>query len=75
MASASTTKAQRAVGSTAWIAAERENIQLLINQEMEEIDYPVQNEMDWLNEHMAEIFSRNQLYDQPPNPPFICLDL
>ncbi|EDN04994.1 inner centromere protein [Histoplasma capsulatum] len=60
MASASTTKAQRAVGSTAWIAAERENIQLLINQEMEEIDYPVQNEMDWLNQHMAEIFSRNQ---------------
>ncbi|EEQ87316.1 inner centromere protein [Blastomyces dermatitidis ER-3] len=60
MASGATTRAQRAVGSSTWIAAEKENIQQLINQEMDEIEYPAQNEMDWLNEHMAEIFSRNQ---------------
>ncbi|KLJ09250.1 hypothetical protein EMPG_15326 [Blastomyces silverae] len=60
MASGATTRAQRAVGSSTWIAAEKENIQQLIHQEMDEIEYPAQNEMDWLNEHMAEIFSRNQ---------------
>ncbi|OJD26210.1 hypothetical protein ACJ73_02409, partial [Blastomyces percursus] len=60
MASGATTRAQRAVGSSTWIAAEKENIQQLINQEMDEIEYPAQNEMDWLNEHMAEIFSKNQ---------------
>ncbi|PGG99829.1 hypothetical protein GX51_06121 [Blastomyces parvus] len=60
MASGATTRMQRAVGSSTWIAAEKENIQQLVNQEMDEIEYPAQNEMDWLNEHMAEIFSRNQ---------------
>lgn len=28
---------------------------------MEEVEYPVSHEMDWLNEHMADIFSNNQL--------------
>lgn len=37
----------------------------LVNQEMEEIEYPVRNEMEWLNEHMAEIFSTNQLSVAP----------
>ncbi|EEH16744.2 hypothetical protein PABG_06831 [Paracoccidioides brasiliensis Pb03] len=55
------TKARRAVGSSAWIATERENIDLLVSLEMEEIEYPAQHEMDWLNEHMAEIFNRSQL--------------
>lgn len=30
--------------------------------EVEEFGYCVRNEMDWLNEHMGEIFSRKQMY-------------
>ena len=54
-------KASTTVGSAAWIASEKENVLQLLNQEKEEIIYPAQHEIDWLNEHMAEIFSRNQL--------------
>lgn len=54
-------KTQQPVGSTGWIAAEKENIQQLVDQELEEIAYPAQHEMEWLNEHMTEIFSKNQL--------------
>ena len=49
------------VGTMAWVNAEKENIQQLLQQEKEELIYPAQHEMEWLNEHMAEIFSRNQL--------------
>jgi hypothetical protein len=52
----------RAVGSAAWIAAEKENVKDLVDQEMEEVEFPVRHEMEWLNEHMGEIFSQNQLY-------------
>jgi hypothetical protein len=54
-------KATTAVGSAGWISAEKENVQQLLEQEKEEIIYPAQHEIEWLNEHMAEIFSRNQL--------------
>lgn len=40
----------------------------LVDQEMEEVEYPVRHEMDWLNEHMAEIFSTNQLSVAPAYP-------
>lgn len=50
------------VGSATWIAAEKENVTRLVEQELEEVEFPVRHELDWLNEHMAEIFSNNQLY-------------
>ncbi|KAJ5593854.1 uncharacterized protein N7459_000062 [Penicillium hispanicum] len=53
-------RAQKPVGSAAWIASEKENMTDLVNQEMEEVEYPVRHEMAWLNEHMAEIFSKGQ---------------
>lgn len=59
---AARSKKQQPVGSAAWIAAEKENVAHLIDQEMEEVEFPVRHEMDWLNEHMVEIFSTNQLY-------------
>lgn len=55
------TRSQKPVGSAAWISSEKENIHHLVDQEMEEIAYPVSHEMAWLNEHMAEVFSKNQL--------------
>ncbi|KAL2817584.1 hypothetical protein BJX63DRAFT_385482 [Aspergillus granulosus] len=53
-------RAQRPVGSAAWISTEKENSMQLVDQEMEEIEFPVRYEMEWLNEHMAEVFSNNQ---------------
>jgi hypothetical protein len=55
------TRAQKPVGSAAWIAAEKENMMELVDQEMEEVEYPVRHEMEWLNEHMSEIFSKGQV--------------
>ncbi|RDW65711.1 uncharacterized protein DSM5745_09450 [Aspergillus mulundensis] len=54
-------RAQKPVGSAAWISTEKENCSQLVDQEMEEIEFPVRYEMEWLNEHMAEVFSNNQL--------------
>jgi hypothetical protein len=59
---AARTRARQPVGSAGWITAEKENIMNLVEQEMEEIEFPVHHEMEWLNEHMAEIFSTNYLY-------------
>lgn len=54
-------RAQKPVGSAQWIAAEKENMTDLVEQEMEEVEYPVRHELDWLNEHMTEIFSKGQM--------------
>ncbi|CBF81966.1 uncharacterized protein ANIA_05403 [Aspergillus nidulans FGSC A4] len=54
-------RAQKPVGSAAWISTEKENCAQLVAQEMEEIEFPARYEMEWLNEHMAEVFSNNQL--------------
>ena len=50
------------VGSAGWIASEREQAADFVTQEVAEFEYSVRNELDWLNEHMAEIFSKNQVY-------------
>lgn len=50
-----------AVGSAPWIAAEKENVDQLLKQEKEEMVYPAQHEMEWLNEHMADIFSKSHV--------------
>ena len=54
-------RAQLTVGSASWINAEKENVMQLLEQEKEELVYPAQHNMEWLNEHMAEIFSKSQL--------------
>lgn len=58
-------RAQKPVGSAAWISTEKENFMQLVDQVLEEIEYPVRHEMDWLNEHMAEVFSNNQSWVAP----------
>ena len=45
------------VGSAQWVQNEREQAGDFVEQELEEFGYSVRNEMEWLNEHMAEIFS------------------
>ena len=57
---ASAAKVQQ-VGSAQWIQAELEQSATFIEQDVEEFGYSARNEMEWLNEHMADVFSRNQL--------------
>jgi hypothetical protein len=49
------------VGSAAWISEERASALQIADTEAEEFAFSARNELDWLNEHMAEIFSENQL--------------
>ncbi|KAM5445705.1 hypothetical protein MaudCBS49596_007260 [Microsporum audouinii] len=53
-------RARKPVGSKEWIAEEKENCMQLVQQELDEVEFPVRHEMEWLNEHMAEIFTRDQ---------------
>ncbi|KAA6414749.1 MAG: hypothetical protein FRX48_01499 [Lasallia pustulata] len=53
-------KAQSQIGSAQWISVEQENINRFGDQEVEDFVFAARNEVDWLNEHMAEIFSSNQ---------------
>ena len=50
------------VGSAEWVSSEREVFKQFVNEEAEEFAFSAHNEVDWLNEHMAEIFNQNQLY-------------
>ena len=54
-----------AVGSAQWVAAEKENVMQLLQQEKEELVFPAQHEIEWLNEHMAEILNRSHVYKHP----------
>ncbi|KKY19296.1 putative inner centromere protein [Diplodia seriata] len=49
------------VGSAPWILGERQQAAQFVEQEVEEFSFSVRNEMEWLNEHMAEIFNRPEL--------------
>jgi len=50
------------VGSAPWISEERSSANAIVETEAEEFGFSVRNDLDWLNEHMAEIFSENQMY-------------
>ncbi|KHJ30340.1 putative inner centromere protein [Erysiphe necator] len=48
-------------GSPSWISQERSCALQIVQSETEEFTYSVRNEVDWLNEHMAEIFNANHV--------------
>lgn len=48
-------------GSAAWTKNEREQSTQFVDQEVEEFGYSVRNELEWLNEHMGDIFARNNV--------------
>ncbi|KAF2020897.1 hypothetical protein BU24DRAFT_382905 [Aaosphaeria arxii CBS 175.79] len=48
-----------AIGSAQWILDERHQSNDLVAQEAEDFGFTVRNELEWLNEHMAEIFAHN----------------
>ena len=49
------------VGSASWILEERSSSLQVVEAEAEEFTFPARNEIEWLNEHMAEIFSEQQV--------------
>ncbi|CAI6319718.1 unnamed protein product [Periconia digitata] len=48
-----------AIGSAQWMLEERHQANDLVSQELEDFGFSVRNELDWLNEHMCEIFAQN----------------
>ena len=51
----------KAVGRAAWVAAEKENVLDLLREEKEELIFPAQHELEWLNEHMNDIFTTSHV--------------
>ncbi|KAI9840184.1 MAG: hypothetical protein M1837_001856 [Sclerophora amabilis] len=54
-------KAPVAIGSSPWISNERGLALQFIEQDMEDFTFSARNEMEWLNEHMADVFHNNQI--------------
>ncbi|KAL6715157.1 hypothetical protein ACLMJK_007421 [Lecanora helva] len=52
-------RAQLPVGSARWINDENDQVAQFCAQETEDFTFSARNEVEWLNEHMADIFSRN----------------
>lgn len=61
MAAAKATVAA-AIGTTQWVQNENEQAEAFIQQEVEEFEYSVRNDLDWLNEHMAEVLAKGGVY-------------
>ena len=51
------------IGSTPWLDQENQQMAQFAAQETDDFVFSVRNELDFLNEHMADIFSKNQVYD------------
>lgn len=55
-------RAQLPVGSLQWIQDENDQIIQFGIQEVEDFTFSARNEVEWLNEHMTDIFTKSQLY-------------
>ena len=51
------------IGSQQWINDENAQVIQFCTQEAEDFVFSARNEVEWLNEHMAEIFSKDQVYN------------
>ncbi|CAK7232514.1 hypothetical protein SCUCBS95973_008285 [Sporothrix curviconia] len=49
------------IGAAPWIVEERTTALHIAQSEVDEFMFSAKNELDWLNEHMADIFSENQI--------------
>ena len=54
-------RARLPIGSAPWVLNERNQVEEILQQDVEEFSFSVRNEMEWLNEHMAEIFAPGNL--------------
>ncbi|CAO2655921.1 Nn.00g047240.m01.CDS01 [Neocucurbitaria sp. VM-36] len=48
-----------AIGAAGWILEERHQSNDLVSQELEDFGFSVRNELEWLNEHMSDVFANN----------------
>lgn len=51
-----------AIGSAQWILEERHQSNDLVSQELEDFGFSVRNELEWLNEHITDIFAKDGQY-------------
>lgn len=51
------------IGSSLWIQNENDQLSQFLSQEAEDFGFAARNEVEWLNEHMADIFTKNQVYE------------
>jgi hypothetical protein len=51
-----------AIGSAQWILQERHQSNDLVTQELEDFGFSVRNELEWLNEHMTDVFANDGQY-------------
>jgi hypothetical protein len=56
------------IGSAGWILDERHQSNNLVAQELEDFSFSVRNELEWLNEHMLDVFANNGQYVAPTTP-------
>ncbi|KAL8673648.1 MAG: hypothetical protein Q9168_001954 [Polycauliona sp. 1 TL-2023] len=49
------------IGSSPWLDQENQQVAQFSAQETDDFAFSVRNELDFLNEHMADIFSKNQM--------------
>ena len=55
------TRAPLPVGSAQWIQDENNQLTQFGAQEVEDFAFAARNEVEWLNEHMAEILNKNAI--------------
>jgi hypothetical protein len=58
------TRARIPTGSAPWFVSESRTAAEIIAQDVEEFSYSVCNDMEWLNEHMAEVFAPGNMYER-----------
>lgn len=51
------------IGSSLWIQNENDQLSQFLSQEAEDFGFAARNEVEWLNEHMADIFTKNLVYE------------
>ena len=49
------------IGSSSWIQNENDQLSQFFSQEAEDFSFAARNELEWLNEHMADIFTNHQV--------------
>lgn len=58
---------QAPAGSAQWVLDERRQVDDFVAQEVEEFQFSARNDVEWLNEHMADILTRSHLYGDVPH--------
>lgn len=54
-------RAKAQVGSTGWIFDESAQVSQFEAQELDDFTFAARNEVEWLNEHMKDIFAKSQV--------------